>query len=120
MSCSCVPVEPLISGDPGTSWVSHPLPIDIREVSKLCEIEEANVGSHFERVRETRGKPSLNWASANPEPSSAGTLRVTTSAGLEEKSPRSLKKLNLTYPRFELLGPSVVIRRRPVRMQFLG
>ena len=120
MGCSCVPAFPISPADPASSWISHPLPIDIGEVSKLCEIEQTNVGGHFECVRETRGKPRLNWTSTNPDPSSTGTLRVTTAAGIEEKAPTSLKKLNLSYPSWEVLSPSVVIRRRPVRMQFLG
>ena len=120
MGCSCVPAFPVRPINPVASEVLHPLPIDLGEVRKLCEIEEANVAADLEGVCETRGKAVLAWAPTNTDPSTGAALRVTTSAGLEEVSPPSLRKCLLAYPNWERLGPSVVIRRRPVRMQGLG
>lgn len=117
MGCSCVPAFPVSPTDLGITRVLHPLPIDSGEVGKLCEIEEANVLGDLESVCETRWKPVFHWAPTNTDPSTGAALRVTTSTGLEEKSPISLRKTRLAYPAWERLGPSVVIRRRPVRMQ---
>ena len=120
MSCSCVPVFPPISTDPGIGGVFHPLPIDFGEVSKLSQIEQTNVGGHFECVRETSGESRLGRRSANPEPAARRALGVPPSAGVKSELPRSLYELGLKAPLFEILRPAVVIRRRPKRMQFLG
>lgn len=120
MGCSCVPAFPVRPINPVASEVLHPLPIDLGEVRKLCKIEEANVGGDLEGVCETRWKTVLAWAPTNTDPSTGAALRVTTAAGLEEVSPLSLRKSLLAYPNWERLGPSVVIRRRPVRVQGLG
>ena len=119
MESSCVPVFPISSGNTLVGVVLHPLPIDFREVSKLSEIEQTRVGAHFECIRETRGEPVFGRRATDPEPTTTGTLRVTSTTGAEEISPLSLKRLDLTHPDWELLGPSVVIRRRPKRMQGL-
>ena len=120
MGCSCVPAFPVRPIDPGITRVLHPLPIDFREVSELCEIEESHVGGDLEGVCETRGIPVLDWAPTNTDPSTGAALRVTTSAGLPEVCPTTLYKAVLAYPSWERLRPAVVIRRRPKRMQGLG
>ena len=119
MSCSCVPVFPPISTDTGIGGVFHPLPIDFGEVSKLSQIEQTNVGGHFECVRETRWIPRVIVGPADPDPITGAALRVTSAAGVDEDSPRTLRRDRLAYPAWERLGPSVVIRRRPQRMQGL-
>ena len=120
MESSCVPVFPFSSGDFLVAGVLHPLPIDFGEVSKLSEIEQTRVGSHFECVRETRGEPVFGRRSTDTQPATTGTLRVTSTAGVITESPASLYELGLKAPLFELLRPSVVVRRRPKRMKLLG
>ena len=115
MESSCVPVFPISSGDFLVAGVLKPVPIAFGEVRKLCQIEQTRVGSHFECVRETRGISIHGMGPADPEPFAAGTLRVTSAAGITEESPLSLKRVNLTHPDWEVLSPSVVIRRRPDR-----
>ena len=120
MSCSCVPAFPIGPTHTGIGRVFEPVPIAFGEVSKLSEIEQTNVAGHFECVRKTRwGSPS-GFRPADPEPSASGTLRVTTAAGIQEDSPLTLRRLDLAYPLWERLSPTVVIRRRPKRMQGLG
>ena len=120
MGVSCVPVEPTLSTDPTGSWSFHPLPIDVGEVSKLSEIEQTRVFGHFEAVRETRRKATGGRASANPDVITGTALRVTLSPGVVSELPPSLYELGLKAPLFELLRPSVVVRRRPKRMKLLG
>lgn len=119
MESSCVPAFPITSGNTVVGVVLHPVPVDLREVGKLCEIEKSCICTDFEGVCETRWIPIPGFRPADPEPSASGTLRVTTAAGIKEESPRSLKKLHLSYPNWELLGPAVVIRRRPKRVKRL-
>ena len=119
MESSCVPVGPTFSGDFLVAGVLKPVPIAFGEVRKLCQIEQTRVGSHFECVRETRGISIEGMGPADPQPFAAGTLRVTSAAGISEESPLSLKRVNLAHPDWEVLSPSVVIRRRPKRMQGL-
>ena len=120
MGVSCVPVEPTLSTDPTGSWSFHPLPIDVGEVSKLSQIEKTRIGSHFEPVRETRWKSTGERAPANPYVIPGTALRVPPSSGIHAKPSTSLFELGLKAPLFELLRPSVVVRRRPKRVQFLG
>ncbi len=119
MGCFCVPAFPIRPADPSAIWISEPLPIDIGEVSKLCEIEQTRIGSHFECVRETRRKPVLNWSSTDPVPSAAGALRVPPATGLTNEFATVLYESRLTHPAWEVLSPAVVVRRRPVRVQRL-
>ena len=119
MGFACVPVFPPIPTDPFSGPGTHPIPVAISEVSQLCEIEQTRVGSHFECVRETRWIPRVIVGPADPDPITGAALRVTSAAGVDEKSPRTLRRDRLAYPAWERLGPSVVIRRRPQRMQGL-
>ena len=120
MESSCVPAFPVSSANSAASWAFHPLPIDVGEVRKLSEIEQTRVLGHFEPVRETRRKSTGDRASTNPNVISGAALRVTSSPRISPKNPASLFELGLNRPLFELLRPSVVIRRRPKRVQFLG
>ena len=120
MGVSCVPVEPTLSTDPTGSWSFHPLPIDVGEVSKLSQIEKTRIGSHFEPVRETRWKSTGERAPANPNVIPRAALGMAPSPGVNAELPPSLFELGLKAPLFELLRPSVVVRRRPKRVQFLG
>lgn len=120
MGFSCVPVFPTTAIDPCVGGVFHPLPVDFGEVSKLCQIEQTRIGTHFECVRKTRRVPPLGFGPGDAKPFPAGTLRVTSASGVDEESPVSLKKLDLAYPLWERLAPAVVIRRRPKRVQGLG
>lgn len=119
MESSCVPAFPISTGNTLVRGVLHPVPLALSEVRKLCQIEQTRVGAHFECVRCPTREPILRNHPADPEPSASGTLRVTTAAGIQEDSPPTLRRLDLAYPLWERLSPTVVIRRRPKRMQGL-
>ena len=120
MESSCVPAFPISSGHTLVRGVLHPLPIDVGEVRKLCEIEQTRVGSHFECVRETRGEPVFGRRSTDTQPATRTALGMTSPTGVNSEEPPSLFDLGLERPLWEILKPSVVVRRRPERMQFLG
>mgnify|MGYP006136780877 CR=1 FL=1 len=120
LSRPCVPAFPILTRNSPVSHVGHPVPIDLREVRKLCELEQTRVGTHFECVRKAPRKSLARCTPADVEPSAGTALRVTTATGLIEESPPTLYKAVLAYPLWERLSPTVVIRRRPERMQGLG
>lgn len=116
MGNSCVPVFPNVPRDPFPGPGTHPVPIALGEVSKLSEIEQTRVGSHFECVRETRWEPRHFMGPADPDPIAGTALRVTLSPGVLEHGPTGLRVKEIAYPNWEFLGPAVVIRRRPKRV----
>ena len=116
----CVPAFPILTGNSSISHVGHPVPIDLGEVSKLSELEQTRVGTHFECVRKTPRKSLPRCTPTDVEPAATGVLRVTSTTGALEESPPTLRKTLLAYPLWERLSPTVVIRRRPKRMQGLG
>lgn len=115
-----VPAFPILPRNSAVGDIGHPVPIDFGEMRKLCELEKSCVGADFEGICETPRKPLARFTPADVEPSASGTLRVTTATGALEVSPPTLYKAVLAYPLWERLGPAVVIRRRPKRMQGLG
>ena len=120
MGSPCVPAFPVSSANSASRWTFHPLPIDLGEVRKLCKIEQAGVRSHLEPIRKSRRKSRHDRASANTDVISRAALRVPFSAGVtsEVVTPHAVDSLR--HPDWEVLRPSVVIRRRPQRMQLLG
>ena len=117
---SCVPAFPILPRNSAVGDIGHPVPVDFGEVRKLSELEQTRVGTHFECVRKPPRKSITRFAPADVEPSPTGVLLVTTAAGLPEVSPPTLFKARLAYPLWERLSPTVVIRRRPKRVQGLG
>ena len=117
---SRVPAFPISPSNPFSGPGAHPIPIALGEVRKLCEIEKSCVGADFESICETSREPLHLVSPAEPDPITAGALRVPPSSGIsgQDVLPRVLD--GLRYPLFELLSPSVVIRRRPKRVQSLG
>ena len=120
MISPCVPAFPVLPRNTAVGNVGHPVPIDLGEVRKLCELEQTRVGTHFECVRKPPRLAHPRSAPADKKPATTGVLRVTTAAGALEVSPPTLRKTLLAYPLWERLSPTVVIRRRPKRMQGLG
>lgn len=98
---------------PGEAF--HPLPIALAEVSKLCEIEH----SHRVRDRELVGEPGRvsvsGLAATDPEPSPTTTVVLGVPTRPLKKGVPTLLITPIRYPAFEILRPSVVIRRRPQR-----
>ena len=117
MKISCVPVFPIGATDTGVISGGHPLPIDLGEMRKLCELEKSCIGADFESICETRRIPIPGSGSTNPHPSATGALGMPPSTGRTEKLVPIAYSQRLTYPLWKLLSPSVVIRRRPKRVQ---
>ena len=120
MISPCVPAFPVLPRNPAVGDIGHPVPIDLGEVSKLCELEQTRVGTHFECVRKPPRLAYPRLAPTDEKPFPTGVLRVTSTTGALEVSPPTLRKTLLAYPLWERLSPTVVIRRRPKRMQGLG
>ena len=117
---SLVPALPILPRNSAVGDIGHPVPVDFGEVSKLSELEQTRVGTHFECVRKPPRKSRARFTPADVEPSATGVLLVTTAAGLPEVSPPTLFKARLTDPLWERLSPTVVIRRRPKRVKRFG
>ena len=98
------------------AWRVHPVPIAFREVSDLAEIEEATGTRNLEGVGHSMGIPMLGSDSANPVSPPRFTEHLAPT-GIGEKAVSAFLEKHLRRPDFELLSPSVVIRRRPQRNQ---
>jgi hypothetical protein len=116
MGCSCKPLFPASSINSFPIEGFHPVPIDFGEVSKLSQVEQTRVGTHFECIRETRCVPAFDRRSGDAKPFSAHALGMPPSAGIVKEPVTAVVINPLTYPNWELIGPAVVIRRRPKRM----
>ena len=98
------------------AWRTHPVPIAFGEVSDLAEIEQATGTRDLELV----GLPSRvsggGLCPTNPV-LSTGFAEHLPPHGSHRKLVPALLVDDLRPPDFELLAPSVVIRRRPQRDQ---
>ena len=95
--------------------VFHPVPIALGEICKLCQIDHPHGVGDRELVGQTPRIAASALAPANANPLSAvGDSAARTVRGSGEFVSALLVK-SLRRPDFELLRPSVVIRRRPKR-----
>ena len=111
---------PPVTGDSFSEGRIQPVPVDVSEVSKLCQISEATIRADLELVCETRRHPRCLWRPANAVTPSGLTKHFASATGITNEGPVANHLNGLRRPRFELLRPSVVIRRRPQRDQILG
>jgi len=96
------------------SWRTHPVPIAFGEVRDLAEIEQATGTRNLELIGLASGMSSGALSSTNPV-STPDFAEHLTPTGLHGKRMPALLVKGLRRPAFELLSPSVVIRRRPQR-----
>ena len=96
------------------AWRTHPVPIALSEVADLAEIEQATGTRDLELIGLRSGISSRGLCSTNPVPLPGFTEHLTPAGTHAELVPAFLVK-RLRRPNFELLSPSVVIRRRPQR-----
>ena len=98
------------------AWRTHPVPIALGEVSDLAEIEQATGTRDLELI----GLPSRvsggGGCSTNPVLPTGFAEHLPSPGGHAIRVPAFLVQ-DLRRPAFELLAPSVVIRRRPQRDQ---
>jgi len=96
------------------AWRTHPVPIALGEVSDLAEIEQATGTRNLELIGLPSGMSPGALSSTNPV-SPPGFAEHLPPTGLHEKRIPAFLVNDLRRPAFELLSPSVVIRRRPQR-----
>ncbi len=101
--------------NPSTRSIFHPVPIDLGEIRKLCEIDHSDSGRDRELIGQTCRVPLSRLAPANPDPRASTGLPSGDEIWGVSKRPTVLDVGDLRPPLFELLRPSVVIRRRPQR-----
>ena len=99
-----------------SAWRTHPVPIALGEVSDLAEIEQATGTRNLEGI----GFPSRVSSGGSCSADSVSSPRLTEHLpphGSHTKLVPTFLSNDLRRPAFELLSPSVVIRRRPQRDQ---
>ena len=97
-----------------SAWAAHPVPIAFGEVRDLAEIEQATDTRNLELIGLPLGHSVKGICPANPVSPPRFTEHFP-SAGMGKHLVPALLVQELRRPAFELLSPSVVIRRRPQR-----
>ena len=106
---------PPVSTDPLAIWASHPVPLALGEMRHFSEIPETAVLGDLELVHQAPGPARGNWRAGNPDPTSCFAEHLSSPAGLSVEVVTPAAVSNLRRPRWELIRPAVVIRRRPQR-----
>ena len=107
--------EPSIPRNPLPRWCTHPVPIHIRETCKLSHIEHGAAPTDFELIAKSRRMPTTRWIPTDPMPTSAFAIHLSSTARVRAKLIPVRGSNDLRSPDFEVLIPTVVIRRRPQR-----
>ena len=107
---------PSFTGNALPAWGTHPIPVALSEICNLAHIEQATGTRELEGVGLTSGISSRGLCPTNPVPL-PGFAKHLPSARHPKKVPLAFCEQRLRRPDFELLSPSVVIRRRPQRDQ---
>lgn len=97
-----------------SAWAAHPVPIALREVRDLAEIEQTTGTRNLELIGFALGRAGTGISPANPVSLPRFTEHFPPT-GLHKKPVPAFLAKDLRRPDFELLRPSVVIRRRPQR-----
>jgi hypothetical protein len=95
--------------------IFHPVPIALGEIRKLCQIDGSARPGDFELIGETCRIPRFPRAATDTQALPADGMTPALTLGHHAKRIPALRELRLRPPNFELLRPSVVIRRRPQR-----
>ena len=98
-----------------SAWALHPVPFDLGEVRKLGVIDEPTRVGHRELIGQACRIALSNGASTDTPmlPTESSTPRRI--GGAVHKGLPICVENSIRPPNFELLRPSVVIRRRPQR-----
>ena len=91
----------------------HPVPIDLGEVRKLCQIDGSARIRRFELIGQTCRISAPRLTSRYPKPCPAFGVTAPSAVGHLVQGVSAVVSRELRPPKFELLRPSVVIRRRP-------
>ena len=96
-------------------WSFHPVPVALREVRHLAEVEQATVTRNLEGVGFSSGVARCRGMAADPMPASGLAEHLAPAAGVITPGVLPVSAVSAKRPRWELLRPAVVIRRRPQR-----
>ena len=107
--------KPFVPANPRPFWTTHPVPVDVGEICKLCHIEQGAAVAELELIAQAGRLTVPARVSRNPVPSSALAVHATPSCRRRHEVVSPLGMSDLRAPQFEILRPSVVIRRRPKR-----
>ena len=110
-----VPLFPSVLADPLPPGAFHPVPVALSEVGKLCEMEQSCTPADLELIGQTGFMPGLRGIPRNPVLPPALAIHATPAPRLPHQRVPTRCSNRLRAPRFELLRPSVVVRRRPQR-----
>jgi hypothetical protein len=95
--------------------VFHPVPIALSEICKLCEIDQSAGVGDLELVGQTCRVPLGRFASTDTQGLTSPGRSPSREMGCVIQRDTVLVASRLRKPLFEVLKPSVVIRRRPQR-----
>ena len=98
-----------------TGWAFHPVPVALREVSYLAHIEEATGTRDLESVSEPCRVSITARTPTDPAANTGFAEHFTLPARVHGEAVTTFSRNSPQRPRWELLRPSVVIRRRPQR-----
>ena len=98
-----------------TGWAFHPVPVALREVSYLAHVEETTGTRDLEFVSEPSRVAITARTSTDPAGDTGFAEHFTSSARVITPAVDTVTSECAKRPRWELLRPSVVIRRRPQR-----
>ena len=110
-----VPRFPSLLADSLPPGAFHPVPIALGEVGKLCEMEQSCVPADLELIGQTGRVAVTGGTPADAVLPSPLTEHLSLAARVHHKGVVPFRSNGLRRPLWELLRPSVVIRRRPQR-----
>ena len=103
-----------------SAWARHPVPIALGEMRQLGVIDEPARVTHRELVGFPCGVAVSGFAPADTPPLATGSNPRAGAIGPLGERVSALLKSSIRPPRFEVLSPGVVIRRRPQRLHPTG
>ena len=110
-----VPLFPSVLADPLPPGAFHPVPVALSEVGKLCEMEQSCTPADLELIGLPGGVAVPGGTPTDAVPPSGLTKHLSLTARVHGKAVLPFRSNDLQAPLWELLRPSVVIRRRPQR-----
>ena len=114
VTCS-VDLSPMFPRNSLPRQIFHPVPIALGEICKLCQIDGSARVRDRELVGQTCRIPLTGFTPRNSNPFATSRSTAPGSIGAIAELITTGSSHRLRSPDFELLRPSVVIRRRPKR-----
>ena len=96
-------------------WAFHPVPVALGEVSYLAQVEQATVTRDLEGVGLSSGVAVRRGIATHPVSPPPLTEHLPPAGSDDPSAIGRFTRCRAKPPRWELLRPAVVIRRRPQR-----